>query len=199
MTFSYRLQKNPGHNKFDYPDLNHLCLTCEYKREHSQCPFNDLSEAARSGHLSFMSCKEAQFKLKSLFQLNWPCLRYLNLWKSELSETDLEVLSLACNGPEKTLHILTLLFLSIPNEMTEETLSSNFFALPWVNLRSFYIDCRLSKVGIHDSLCDAIVSGKLENLTSLVIQVRPGLTRDEQMSVKLPCVEKLRNLKSLRL
>ena len=108
--------------------------------------------------------------------------------------SDLETLCLACNSPVKTLPNLTSLFLSIPNEMTGKRLSSNLFALPWVNLQRFYLECLLAKSGIRNSLYDAIASGKLENLNSLVIQMRHG---DRPSSVKLLCVEQLRNLKSL--
>ena len=198
--------KSPGHELdlfLSYPVLTHLCLMDAQVKENTQRLFGDLSKAQSRGHfpllskLSLVNCTRVKSGVTILFQSIWPQLKHLNLMKSDLSETDLKVLCLASNSLVKTLPNLTSLFLSVPNEMTGETLSSNLFALPWVNLQRFYIDCLLAKSEIRDSLCDAIASEKLENLTSLVIQVRPGLTGDEQSFVKFSCMEKLRNLKSL--
>ena len=191
--------KCQGHDNIDlllpYPHLTHLCLTCVHTWKETQCVFNDLSEAARRGHfpllyhLSLVNCTRAKSRIAILFESVWPQLRHLNLLNSELLETDLEALCSAANSPMKTLPNLISLFLSIPDKVI-----GNLFSLPLVNLQRFYIDCLLTQSEIHDSLCDAIRLGKLENLITLVIQVHPG---DRQTSVKLPCVEELHNLKSL--
>ena len=178
-----------------YPDLTHLRLLDVSSSKNTQKLFDDMCEGASRGHFPLLCHLSLQFfwktklRLQSLFQLTWPNLKHLNLLYSDLSETDLEALCLAANSPVKTLPNLTSLFLSIPKEMTGETLSSNLFALPWVNLQTFYLDLHYALAGseIHGSLCDASESGKLENLTKLVLS-----------RVTPPCAKQLdlRNLKS---
>ena len=107
---------------------------------------------------------------------------------------DLKSLCLACNGHEKTLPNLISLYLSMPNAMMKETIGSKLFALPWQNLKSFFVDCQLDRSNIHDSLCNAITNEKLQNLRSLSIQLQSS---NQQTTAKLPCIDKLENLKYL--
>ena len=170
-----------------YPNLTHLCLRSVNANENNQSLFDNMCEAASRGHfpllchLSLAFSRETKLRLQPLFQLTWPRLMYLNLLNSDLTEIDFKALCLACNSLVKTLPNLTSLFLSIPKEMTGETLSSNLFALPWVNLQTFYIDLlyALARSEIHDSLCDAIASGKLQHLKSLCL-------RDSQSKIQIP-------------
>ena len=145
-------------------------------------------------HLSLVNCTRVKSRVTILFQSIWPQLRHLNLLKSELSEADLEVLSLACNGPGKTLPNLTSLFLSIPNGITD--LNASLFGLQWSNLNFLYVDYPISNLDIHTCLCEAMKDGKLEYLTYLAIQLR---SVNQHLSMELFCLEKLQNLETLYL
>ena len=161
---------------------------------------DDVSHGEQSGqtpmlhHLSLVNCTRLKSRVAILFQSIWPQLRHLNLLKSELSGTDLEALSLACNGPGKTLPNLTTLFLSIPKRMTD--LNARLFRRQWSNLNFLYVDYPMSDLDIHTSLCEAMTDGKLEYLTSLAIQLR---SVNQQLSMELFCLEKLQNLETLYL
>ena len=145
-------------------------------------------------HLSLVNCTRLKSRVAILFQSIWPQLRHLNLLKSELSGTDLEALSLACNGPGKPLPNLTSLFLSIPKRMTD--LNARLFRRQWSNLNFLYVDYPMSDLDIHTGLCEAMKAGKLEYLTSLAIQLH---SVNQRVSMELLCLEKLQNLETLYL
>ena len=148
------------------PILSHLCLGNLRARETTRCVIDDVSHGEQSGqtpmlhHLSLVNCTRVKSRIAILFQSIWPQLRHLNLLKSELSETDLEALNLACNGPGKTLPNLTSLFLSIPNGITD--LHARLFGVQWSNLNFLYVDYPMSDLDIHTGLCEAMKDGKLE-------------------------------------
>ena len=184
------------------PHLTHLSFQAQVEKNVLQKGMRLLCEAVSNrrlpclSHLSIVGFGEAKSNLTLFFQCSLSQLQHLSLLYTELSETDLEDLYFACNGPEKTLPNLSSLFLSVPPNVTKETFSSKLFGLHWWNLKRFHIDYSMSNSDLHISLSEAIKDGKLKNLNSLGIQAN---LENKLLIVDPRCIEKLCNLKSLYL
>ena len=123
-------------------------------------------------HLSLTQCFGYQGKIDSIFMKQlFPKLKHLNLLKTELEETDLRALCLACNS-EKTLPKLSSLCISIPDHMSTESMETSIFLLPWLNLKCFYlhyIPKSCPKINVYECLRNAQKDKKLPILKSLRI------------------------------
>ena len=100
-----------------------------------------------------------------------PELQQLNLVNTRLRAGDLRALCLACNGKKRTLPNLTSLCLSLPYDLEPQSVSNNFFALPWPRLKSLYQFYSEAYFLYEDySLFHAFKQNKLLNLSCLGIQ-----------------------------
>ena len=181
------------------PRLTHFILQDIENRAIMIREINQLANAVKSdnllnlSHLTFLDCMniDRQGILPGLFKSTWPKLKHLDLKGTRISETDLEFLSLACNGVSKTLPNLTSLGLTI-NEELKTCFCSNFFVLPWLNLKSFDVNNKCTDKSLCQGLSIATRDNKLENLTCLAIDTMYV----ESLNL---CSDKLPNLKVLHL
>ena len=173
------------------PLLTHLLLSAQLMEQ----VINDLAKTPKAdnflSHFSLVACKDVKGELPVLFQSEWPHLKYLDLAQTDVSESDLEFLCLACNGPKKTLSNLTSLGLTIPNDILTDTFCEKLFTLPWPNLKSLYLH------GAFDSytgFTNTVKENKLQNLTCFEIEInrnRPPIP------IEALCLDKLTNLQFL--
>ena len=193
-----------GHEIFESstklnPRLTHFRIQNIENKAIMKREINQLANAVKKdsllnlSHLAFVDCYHMEGKLPSLFKSAWPHLKHLDLKGThiDISETDLEFLSLACNGVSKTLPNLTSLGLTIRDEL-KTCFCSKFFVLPWLNLKSFHVDDRCIDKSLCQGLSVATRENKLPNLTCLAIDT---MYLD---SLNL-CSDKLPNLKVLHL
>ena len=141
-------------------------------------------------HLSFVHCTNFQEKLSALFVSVWKNLKYLSLIGTHLLEADLGFLCLACNGPEKKLPSLTSLCVTVPSDMSTQSVHVKLFALPWLNLKQLYVNYKSDF-----NLNDAINNHKLPNLTCLRIRIADTTQKARQAL----CLDQLPNLQSVYL
>ena len=187
--FESSTKLNPRLTHFSIQDIKNKAIM---KRE-----INKLAKAVKKdsslnlSHLAFFDCKNIEGKLPDLFKSAWPHLKHLDLKGTLISETDLEFLSLACNGASKTLPNLTSLCLTIRDAL-KTCFCTKFFVLPWLNLKSFHVGDKCTDESLCQGLSIVMRDNKLENLTCLTINTR------HLESLNL-CSDKLPNLKVLHL
>ena len=179
------------------PRLTHFSIKHIENKAIMKREINKLANAVKKdsllnlSHLAFLDCKKMEGKLSDLFKSTWPRLKHLDLKGTHISETDLEFLSLACNGVSKTLPNLTSLGLTIRDAL-KTCFCSKFFVLPWLNLESFHVDDQCADESLCQGLSIVTRDNKLPNLTCLTI----GTMCLESLNL---CSDKLPNLKVLHL
>ena len=124
-----------------------------------------------------------------MFKTKWPNLKYLDLWGTSVLETDVEFLCLACNGSKKTLPNLVSLGLTIPGFKWADHYWNKLVKLPWLNLRSLYLD---GEFGSYNGFANAVNEKKLQNLTYFGIET--NIQSRKRMIVNVPSFDKLINL-----
>ena len=175
--------------------LTHLCLQNIENEAIMKRQINQLADATTNSnlsnlsHLSIFLCNNMEGKLSDLFKSAWPHLKHLDLTGTNIAVTDVEFLSLACNGARKTLPNLTSLCLTI-YEGIKTWFCTNFFVLPWLNLRSFHVVNKCTDIPFNQSLSTAMRENKLQNLTYLAINT---------MHLESLYITNLSNLKVLHL
>ena len=191
-----------GHEIFESstklnPRLTHFCLQITENKAILKKEISQLANAVKKenllnlSYLKFLHCVKMEGKLSDLFKSTWPHLKHLDLRGTPISETDLEFLSLACNGALKTLPNLTSLCLNIRDAL-KTCFCSNFFVLPWLNLESFHVDDQCADESLCQGLSIVTRDNKPPNLTCLTI----GTMCLESLNL---CSDKLPNLKVLHL
>ena len=122
-------------------------------------------------HLSVIGCHGIKEKICFMFESGLSKLKYLSLLKTNLGESDLKSLCLACNGKKKTLPNLTSLSLSLPDHISSKTVTENLFLCPWLSLEQLYMywsgNC---KANAKECLSYAMKGAALSNLKSFGIQ-----------------------------
>ena len=134
-----------------------------------------LSEETKNGsipcvsNLSLIECYGVNGNLHKLFTSSWPELSSLNLNGTTLIGTDLEFLCSACNGQGTILPKLTSLFLSLNFDLEENVISTKLFALPWENLKHFFVQYPKYNPDsfIQKDLYNGLNNNSLPNLSSL--------------------------------
>ena len=134
------------------PHLTHLCLQKVRHQLFMKEVLNELSDVAQYlTHLNLIDCEHMVGELPVLFESTWPHLTYLNLLGTQLSETDLGFLCLACNEPVKILPNLTSLCLTISNDL-KLYFCNHFFTVPWQNLKRLSVKFEFEP-DINNALC----------------------------------------------
>ena len=144
------------------PHLTHLYLSSRLMEQ----VINNLAKTTKVenllSHFSLVACKDVKGKLPVLFQSEWPHLKYLNLRWTDVLESDLEFLCLACNGPVKTLPNLTSLGLTTPDDTPTDIFCEKLFRLSWPNLKSLYLHGEFDS---YTGFANTVKKNKLQNLT----------------------------------
>ena len=121
--------------------------------------------------LSLVGCRSTRYISFLLCQSHLPELKQLNLLYTNLTEVDLEILCLACNGETKTMPELKSLSLTLNDALTANTVKEHLFALPWMTLESMHLHCSEEFHGeMEECLCDGIDESKVPNLKCLGIE-----------------------------
>ena len=182
------------------PHTAYLCLEEIRHQGIMKRVIQQLTEKVKSGklpnlsYLSLIDCKHMTGKLPILFESTWPHLKHLSFLETHLSQTDLEFLCMACNGPEKRLPNITSLSLTIPSDTLTNTFCNKLFVLSWHNLKKMCVDFEFCP-NIH--FCNAVQENKLQGLTSLVIKARE--LNKQQIASEPLSFDHLGNLESLYL